>query len=197
MNKIYSKFPTKIKIDNDIYDINSDFRNCLKIIMAYEDEDLTESEKNYILLKRLYLQMPTNKEKAIERGIYFLDCAKEYKSSTNELTKRVYSFNKDYSYIYSAMKQTHDVDLENIDYLHWWKFVFLFMDVNKDCTFSYLVSLRDKKNKGKLDKEEKKAWGQLREIVDLDYVREEEEEKNDFLRKYEEGSNADAQQITH
>lgn len=197
MNKIYNKFPTKIKIDNEIYDINSDFRNCLKIIMAYEDKNLTELEKAYILLKRLYLQTPTNVEKAIEKGIYFLDCAKEYRSDRDEPSMaRVYSFNKDYSYIYSAMKQTHNVDLESINYLHWWKFVFLFMDVNKDCTFSYLVSLRDKKNKGKLDKEEKKIWGQLREIVDLDYTQE-EEEKDDFLKKYEEGIDADVLQIIH
>ena len=192
---IYSKFPTKIKVDDTVYEINSDFRNCLKIVMAYEDDELTQEEKNFILLKRLYLQMPKNREKAIEKGILFLDCGKEYKSA-EENPRRVYSFKKDYSYIYSAMRQTHDVDLESIDYLHWWKFVFLFMDVDKDCTFSYLVSLRDKKNKGKLDKEEKKVWGNLREILDLDYIPLDEEEKSDFLKLYEEGIDADAQQIT-
>ena len=58
------------------------------------------------------------------------------------------------------------------------------MDVDKDCTLSYLTSLRDKKNKGKLDKEEKNIWYTMRKILDLDYIPDEEQEESDFMKKW-------------
>lgn len=194
MNILLKKFPTKLKVGNKIYEINSDFRNCLAIISAYEDESLTIQEKYYILLKRLYKKMPDDIEEAIKKAVLFLNCGKEV--SNDEDTKRLYSFNKDGEVIYSAVSQTHDIDLESIEYLHWWKFVFFFMDVDKDCTFSYILSLRQKKNKGKLDKEEKRVWIDMRETLDLDYNPDEEFEDNEFMQKLKRGE-ADAQVNQH
>lgn len=200
MNQILKKFPTKIKVEDEICDINSDYRNCLKIIMAYEDENLTLEEQHYILLKRLYKTIPQNIERAIEKGILFLNCGEDDNSSDKPIS-RVYSFDKDYKYIYSAMNQTHNIDLESIVYLHWWKFVFLFMDVNKDCTFSHLISLRDKKNKGKLDKEERKTWIEMRNILDLDYMKEDmEDDDSEFMKLYNQSESVgddDVQMMVH
>lgn len=192
MNALLNKFPTKIRIDNTDYEVNSDYRNCLKIILAFEDEELTIEEQYYIMLNLLYKEMPENIELAIEKAILFLNCGEEYEALES---KRTYSFNKDSKYIYSAMNQTHNIDLESIEYLHWWKFVFLFMDVDKDCTFSYITSLRYKKNNGKLDSFDKKIWIEMREIVDLDYSNEDEEE-SEFMRLLN-GGDADAQVMEH
>ena len=192
MNALLNKFPTKIRIDNTDYEVNSDYRNCLKIILAFEDEELTIEEQYYIMLNLLYKEMPENIELAIEKAILFLNCGEEYEALES---KRTYSFNKDSKYIYSAMNQTHNIDLESIEYLHWWKFVFLFMDVDKDCTFSYITSLRYKKNNGKLDSFDKKIWIEMGEIVDLDYSNEDEEE-SEFMRLLN-GGDADAQVMEH
>lgn len=192
MNALLNKFPTKIRIDDTDYEINTDYRNCLKIILAFEDDELTIEEQYFIMLNLLYKEMPENIELAIEKAILFLNCGEEYEVSDS---KRTYSFNKDSKYIYSAMNQTHNIDLESIEYLHWWKFVFLFMDVDKDCTFSYITSLRYKKNNGKLDNYDKKIWVEMREIVDLDYSCEDEEE-SEFMKLLN-GGDADAQVMEH
>jgi hypothetical protein len=192
MNALLNKFPTKIRIDDTDYEINTDYRNCLKIILAFEDDELTIEEQYFIMLNLLYKEMPENIELAIEKAILFLNCGKGYEVSDS---KRTYSFNKDSKYIYSAMNQTHNIDLESIEYLHWWKFVFLFMDVDKDCTFSYITSLRYKKNNGKLDNYDKKIWVEMREIVDLDYSCEDEEE-SEFMKLLN-GGDADAQVMEH
>ncbi len=189
MNALLNKFPTKIRIDNIDYEINTDYRNCLKIILAFEDEELTIDEQYYIMLNLLYKKIPDNFELAIEKAILFLNYGEEF--SMSKPNKRTYSFNKDSKYIYSAMNQTHNIDLESIEYLHWWKFVFLFMDVDKDCTFSYITSLRYKKNNGKLDSYDKKVWIEMREIVDLDYSSEEDEE-SEFMQLLN-GGDANAQ----
>lgn len=194
MNTLLNRFPTKIRVDNIDYEINTDYRNCLKIILAFEDEELTLEEQYYIMINLLYKEVPNNMEIAIEKAILFLNCGEKH-DDISDFKKRVYSFNKDAKYIYSAVNQTHNIDLESIEYLHWWKFVFLFMDVNKDCTFSYITSLRNKKNKGKLDKYDKKVWIEMREIVDLDYSPEDEEE-SEFMKLWN-GGDADAQLMEH
>lgn len=185
MNPLTDKFPTKIKINNDIFEINTDFRNCLKIIEAYEDEELTIIEKHMIMLKRLYVQLPDDLEQATLKGIKFLNCGEE--SNNLHETKRTYSFQKDGKYIYSAISQSHHLDLSEINYLHWWKFCYLFLDIKKDTTFSSILSLRQKKNKGQLNKEEKKVFMESREILDLEFSKEESEEVSEFMNAFNGG----------
>lgn len=67
--------------------------------------------------------------------------------------------------------------------MHWWKFVFLFSDVHSETTFASIVSLRDKKNRGKLTKEERAIYGRAREILDLDYTNQPTDEERDFMRR--------------
>ena len=53
MNALVNKFPTKLKIDEIEYEINTNFRICLDIILAFEDEELTGYEKIAIMLDLL------------------------------------------------------------------------------------------------------------------------------------------------
>lgn len=183
MNPLINKFPTKIELNGKVYEINTDFRNCLKIILAFEDDDLTIEEKYYIMLQRLYGCVPKNQEEAIRKAILFLDCGEEQKDESDK--PRIYSFSKDAKYIYSAIEMSSNgLDLENIEYLHWWKFYYKFFDINKDTTFSNIISLRDKKNHGKLTEEEKNIFIESREILDLDYQTEPSEEESKFMNLF-------------
>lgn len=186
MNVLTQRFPTKIKIDDVIYDINADFRNCLTIIMAFEDDELAPMDKYEVLVRRLYKKLPHNFEKAVEEGVRFLDCG-ETRKTANSSEKRVYKFSKDGRYIYSAIKQTHQVDLEEIEFLHWWKFVFLFSDIRSDCAFSNMIYLRNKKNEGKLTKDERKIYVKSRDILDINYDDKPSEEEREFMRRLQGG----------
>lgn len=187
MNPLIDKFPTKIKIDDEILPINTDFRNCLKIILAFEDENLTIEEKYYIMLMRLYGTIPNNQEEAIKKAILFLDCGEDNVSKDND-KPRIYSFSKDAKYIYSAIEMSSPgIDLENVEYLHWWKFYYKFFDIKEGTTFSNIITLRDKRNKGKLSKEEKKIFIDSREILDLDYTEEPSEEESKFMKLFNGG----------
>lgn len=182
MNVLTDKFPTKIKVNNKILNINSDFRNCIKIIEAFEDEDLLDEEKYLILTKRLYIDEveDENLQEAIIKGIKFLDLGEENKNN-EENVKRLYSFTKDDNYIYTGIRQSHNIDLNSIEYLHWWNFVYLFLDIGQDCMFNQLVYYRKRKNEGKLTKDEKKIYISMRKILDLDY--EEDDAEDDGFMK--------------
>lgn len=182
MNVLTDKFPTKINVNNKVLRINSDFRNCIKIIEAFEDDDLFDEEKYLILIRRLYIDEVKEEdlEQAIIKGIKFLDLGEENKNN-EENVKRLYSFSKDDSYIYTGIRQSHNIDLNSIEYLHWWNFVYLFLDIGQDCMFNQLVYYRKRKNEGKLTKDEKKVYISMRKILDLDY--EGDDEENEFMRQ--------------
>lgn len=183
MNVLTDKFPTKIKVNNKVLRINSDFRNCIKIIEAFEDDDLFDEEKYLILIRRLYIDEVKEEdlEQAIIKGIKFLDLGEENDDNA-ENVKRLYSFSKDDSYIYTGIRQSHNIDLNSIEYLHWWNFVYLFLDIGQDCMFNQLVYYRKRKNEGKLTKDEKKVYMSMRKILDLDYS-EDDEEESEFMRQ--------------
>lgn len=188
MNPLIDKLPTKIKVGNEIIDINADFRNCLEIILAYEDNDLTIEEQHWIMLKRLYKTMPKDIEKGITQGLKFLNCGEE---NTNAKEKaRVYSFKKDAKYIYPAVSQASKIDLETIDFFHWWKFYYYFLDISNDCTFSNIISFRQRKNKGQLNKEERKIYLDSIEIFDLEYESEIEDEESELVKLFNGGDDS-------
>ena len=166
MNILTDRFPTAVEIDGCEYALNTDFRNCLRINLAFEDPELTGDEKQEILLRKLYTTVPENVEKAIELGVKFLDGGNEGEYDDNATTMRLYSLQQDANFIFAAFKQTHGVDLETTE-MHWWKFLAFFMDLGADTTFCNLTNLRKRLATGEATEEEKKLADTMRSVVEL------------------------------
>lgn len=200
MNVLVNEFPTKVRLDKEIYELNTDFKVGLNIMLLYEDKTLNDYEKTDIMLELLYKkEIPIElRETAIEKAILFLNAGDSKKDSNNDeeydiKPKRVYSFTKDAKYIYSAIKKSHGIDLENIEYLHWWKFVYYFLDLDEKSFFSQMIYLRNQKNKGKLTKEEKVVYANLEDVLELEnneqYTEEEQEKIDKFTSRLEKAEN--------
>ena len=179
--------PTAVEIDGREYSINSDYRNCLRAILAFEDDELVTQEKQFVMLRLLYPEMPENIEKATYQAIKFLNGGIiEENEESIPAAPRIYSFGKDANLIFAAFKQTHGIDLAEIEYLHWWKFMALFMDLGSDTAFCNLVGLRKRLKTGKATREERQAAieiGDLFDIPDVDTrTLEEKEQEAEFLR---------------
>jgi len=190
MNILVDAPPESITIADTEYQLNTDFRACLKIIMAFEDNELTPQEKQLVLLGNLYSVVPNDLTAALDRANWFLNGGKENTPDENEVTPvRVYSFAKDGNFIYAAFRQTHGIDLSTAQ-LHWWTFLALFMDLGQDTTFCQLTALRKRLKTGKASKEEKAAAHDMGEMIDLPDVDErsldEKEAENEFLSKVRE-----------
>lgn len=163
INILTNKLPQAVLINGAEVEVKTNFRSCINIILAFEDVNLTQEEKIYVLLKNLYGYIPENNiEEYVKKGIEFLNCGEEIVEKENH--KRLYSFSQDSKYIYVAMKQSMNVDFDN---LHWWDFVNYFMALDEKSFFSRILYLRQQKNKGKLTKEEKKYWNDNRNILEL------------------------------
>ncbi|MBW7573918.1 bacteriophage Gp15 family protein [Caproiciproducens faecalis] len=186
MNVLIDGLPTRAEIDGAEYEINTGYRVGLQIMTAFEDPDLTGFEKQCVMLELLYPVIPPDRAKAAEIAVKFLNCGEE--STDGSFTgvtdsERYYSFTQDARYIMSAVEQTYHIDLSQVEYLHWWKFSYMFLDLNEDCFFCKLIYLRKQKAKGKLTKEEQEWYRSIRHIVDLPevYTADEQSAINDFM----------------
>lgn len=188
MNILIDELPESVTISDTEYTIDTDFRTCLKIIMAFEDNELTPQEKQLILLSNLYSVVPDDIGAALEQANWFLNGGKSGETDTDP-QPRVYSFAKDGNFIYAAFRQTHGIDLATAK-LHWWTFLALFMDLGQDTTFCQLTALRKRLATGKASKEEKAAAREMGEIIELEQIDDrtldEKETENEFLRRVRE-----------
>lgn len=165
MNILVEQLPDAVEIDGQVVPINTDFRDCLRVILAFEDPELTNLERQAILVENLYPERPDNIQAAIEQGIKFLDGGRNG-DGDGGYSPRLYSFSTDSDFIFAAFRQTHGIDLETAE-LHWWKFLTLFMDLGADTTFCSLVSLRKRVKTGKATKEERRAASELGDLFDI------------------------------
>lgn len=170
MNVLIDKLPTKIKVNDNIYNINSDFRTIINIILAFEDKELTNNEQVYIMLKNLYKEEVRQEDtyEAMKKALKFIDGGIEPELENDIKPKRIYSFKKDGNYIFSGINQTHHINLSENENMHWWVFLSFFMDMSTDCTFGELIYYRKRKNENKLTKEEKEQYKKIKKLVDLD-----------------------------
>lgn len=167
MNILVDNLPEAIRIQGKDYQVNTDHRTGIDIMIAFEDPDLTDNEKAAILLDRLYREKPQDLNQAVTKGIKFLDGGETpSQEGSAHPGMRLYSFTKDARLIYAAFRQTHGIDLQN-EKLHWWQFLALFMDLGADTTFTNLVGMRKRVKTGKATKEEKKAAREMGDIFEI------------------------------
>lgn len=189
MNVLIDKLPTKIKVNDNIYNINYDFRIVINIILAFEDKELTNTEQVYIMIKNLYKEevRPEDRMEAMKKALKFIDGGTEPELENDIKPKRIYSFKKDGNYIFSGINQTHHINLSENENMHWWVFLSFFMDMSTDCTFGELVYYRKRKNENKLTKEEKEQYKKIKKLVDLDEKdKVSSQAKKEFLDKFRE-----------
>lgn len=161
MNILVDELPNLLLVNGKEYEINTDFRYALSVILAFEDKGLTIHEKAMVMLQNIYKVIPEDIEQAVKQCQIYLNAGEE--ETDNEPSKRLYSFAHDGNLIYAAFRATHGVDLSTIK-MHWWAFLSLFMDLGQNTTFCQLTSLRKRYYAKKTTPEENIA---IREMGDF------------------------------
>ena len=118
MNLLFEKPPDHVVVNGEHVPIDTDFRNGIRIISAFEDQELTDAEKFHVLIHNLYDQPVEDLREAYEKGVEFLNCNVE-DTTDNGTGFRLYSFTKDSNLIYAAFRQIHGIDLTTAE-MHWW-----------------------------------------------------------------------------
>lgn len=141
MDLFLTELPQSVTVDGAEYPIDADFR-CMLRIEALLNEEGDEAEKATEALLLFYKgKIPVNIEEAVTQMALFLqgeeESTAEQKARAEGDTARrmhpaLYSFHYDSGLIYAAFLTQYGLDLTEIPFLHWWKFLALFEGMEDD-----------------------------------------------------------------
>lgn len=200
---IRRELPVSVDIGSKKYEIDADFRTIMNIEGIIFGKEVTEDQKNfakemmqevelnekdaitdakyYDALKIFYKDnIPDDLEEAMEKILWFYSCGKEETSKT-KTKKKVISFEHDFDYINAGFMQDYKIDLFEVDFLHWWKFMSLFSALHDDCKICEIIGYRGAELKN-FDKEQRKRIREMQKIYALpDDISKEEKKRQDEI----------------
>lgn len=140
-------FPTSFtSADGTEYPIHSDFREWIRFESLLANADVPESLKFFIALRLIFADnVPDDFHAAHEFVSWFYRGGKELPanggSDISLTSRRVYDLEYDSEYIFAAFLEQYGIDLSDIPYLHWWKFIALFKGLH-DCKMTDIIGYR-------------------------------------------------------
>lgn len=158
--------PKHLNINGSAHPIKSDFRDVLRIMLMFEDRELTNSEKMAIMLEMLYESVPPDAEQAMRQAAWFIDGGVESIGGKGKDYGRLYSWEQDKIYLFSGIDKVLGYSSRSCKYLHWWDFLGAMMEMG-ECMFSHIVHMRRAKKENKLTKEERKQWSENPAMYEL------------------------------
>ena len=171
------RLPTTLTVEGKNYEIRTDYRDCLTVISAFSDPELSDLEKMIITVKIIYINPPYNVQEAYDKAVWFLDCGKELEINSRPKPK-LYDWVQDEQMIFSAINKVAGKEVRAEKYMHWWTSCGLFDEIGEGM-FASVVNIRNKKAKHKkLEKYEQEMYKDYKHIIDLDRnipIRSEEE----------------------
>ena len=145
-NLLFGTLPSAYEYNGKIYEMQTDFREWIKFDILLTDEDIPMKDKFSRLIELIFPVIPDDST-LWDFIMWFYKCGKERwsapagKGSGAKKQSAVYSFRYDDEYIYSAFLKVYHIDLENVTYLHWWKFKAMFNSLD-DCKFTDIMGYR-------------------------------------------------------
>lgn len=184
MNILVDLLPNKIEIDNKKYEINSDFRYSVLFELLMQDNNLTDEDKIIQALQLYYPVIPEDINEAIDKMLWFYKCGKDITSSKGngkgKSVTQIYSFEHDDDYIYAAFIDQYNIDLQDIENLHWWKFKAMFKSLKEDNEIVKIMGYRSMDLSKIKDKEEKAYYKKMQELYKLPISKDEKEKLDEI-----------------
>ncbi len=178
MNLLIDSLPQKICIDEKEYPIRCDFRVGILYELLMLDEEVKGAEKPLLALRLFYPEIPKNWKRALEGIQWFYRLGEAEKALKHNRSQRkqerIYSFEQDAAYIYSAFLEQYGIDLTQ-ERLHWWKFRALFQGLREDTAFCKIMGYRSMELTESMGKEQKEFYRKMKALYRLPVTRGEEE----------------------
>lgn len=193
INILIDELPNTVKIDNEEYKINSGFRESILFELMMQDTSISEEDKIITALELYYPVIPENINEAIEQILWFYRCGKEITSSKGngkgKSITQIYSFEHDDDYIYAAFMDQYNIDLQDIEYLHWWKFKAMFKSLKEDNEIVKIMGYRSMDLSKIKDKEQKAYYTKMRKLYEIPISKDEREKLDEITKALHLGKN--------
>lgn len=174
MNFFYETFPDTVSIHGEDIAIITDFREYIRLLDMLKCDELNAYQKK-LILKEYFLDEITIDDDAIDALTEFvvmdLDSQdKDPDEDDSEHTgskKNLISYEIDYPFILSGFLRDYGIDLESVDYLHWWKFRMLFDGLSEDTEIKQRIMYRGIDLSDIKDKDERKRIAKIQRRIQL------------------------------
>lgn len=171
------------------HEIRYDFRVILTILEMLNDPDLNGADKAEGLISIFYVHPEdiTDFREAVEECYRFIDMGE----TASGKSPRVMDWEQDFNYIIAPINRVLGMEARSVRYdyqtntggLHWWTFMGAYMEIGGECTFSQIVSIRDKRARGKKLEKNEKEW--LRRNMNLvEFKHKYSEAENDLAKEW-------------
>ena len=155
------KLPETVLIDGAAVEINTDFRMSIEFELLLQDDTISDEERVGKALYLYYPRIPKNLADAVEQMIWFYTCGQVDKRTKS--SKVLYRFDCDSSYIYSAFLSQYRLDLQELPYMHWWKFRSLLQGLSEDNEFIKIIGYRAMEISSKMTSDQKRFYKKMKE----------------------------------
>lgn len=135
------KYPLYAMIDGNKVKINTDYRVALACLDAINDESITDVERAFAVTSLLFGAETNiiNMEEALKKATYFLSCGRGESHQDEEI---VMDFNEDEEYIRTSFRTDYNLNLNEIEYMHWWEYNELIHGLTDKCILSKIINIR-------------------------------------------------------
>lgn len=177
--------PLSLNVGGVDYEIREDFRSILDILSAFNDKELSDSEKTKAMIEILYYpDIPPLKylQEAVEKALWFIDCGIVHEDKPRP---RVMDWAQDAGVIFPAINKVAGIETRGShEIIHWWTFYGWFMEVDNDNLFSQITSIRQKIAEGKkLEKWEKEFLNSNPKLCELNGSTDKAKEEFEYFSK--------------
>lgn len=191
MNILLDSLPRDVSIGGLNIPINSDFRTGILFSLLMEDSEIIDSEKIFLAIDLYFEDLPKdlNMKEIIDVIIWFYRCDKPINNEIlsdkdNEdnasISNPILSYEYDADYIYSAFLSQYNIDLQDVEYMHWWKFKALLQGLSEEHLISKIMGYRAMVIDSDMSQKEKAFYREKKRIFALPDMRTDEEKEADF-----------------
>ncbi len=169
MNLFYEDFPEIVSVGGEPVRIITDFREYIRLLDMLKCRELTVTDK-YSLVKEYFLEevfVDSMAIKALEEFITMSAATSGERTGSDKAKKDLFSYSIDYPYILSGFLRDYGIDLNMVDYLHWWKFRMLFDGLSEDTEIKQRIMYRGIRLSDIKDKEERKRISRIQKAIQL------------------------------
>lgn len=180
--------PKSLEIGGVEYPINADFRNIFPIFAAFSDSGLTDQEKLYVCMERLFVDLDSlPKEQytaAYQAALDFLAAGRHDENPG----PRVVNWEKDEQMIFSAVNQVAGVpEVRDLPFLHWWTFLGYFMAIDSESLCASVLRIRQKRAKHKkLEKYEEEFYRANKDLCAVEPKKRKERPEDSLAAMFDE-----------
>lgn len=184
-------FPTSLNIGGIEYEIRTDYRVILDLLMALNDPELSDSDnkmsaymKSRVILEIMFPDCDNipqeHIQEALDKVAEFIDMG----IGDDSKKPKTMDWEQDAPIIIPAINKVLNKEIRAEKYMHWWTFLGAYMEIGEGL-FSNIIHIRQKKAKGKkLEKWEQEFYKENKSLIDFQHKEKRSSEEKEMLRDY-------------